>query len=97
MNLTYFFRFILFLQNVLKFQFFRFQASTYTLWTVNDVLEKDPLERSRAEGPYNFLGKLPKLAVFPAKSGAENIASLGIVHQKRPLGVFPRGLSLGHD
>jgi len=40
-------------------------------------------------GPYSFLGKLPKLAVFPAKSGAENIASLGIVHQKRPLGVFP--------
>lgn len=85
MNLTYFFRFILFLQNVLKFQFFRFQA----LWTVNDVLEKDPLERPRAEGPYNFLGKLPTLAVFPAKSGAENIASSP---EKTP-----RGLSLGHD
>ena len=47
MNLTCFFRFILFLQNLLKFQFSRFQASTYTLWTVNDVLGKEPLERIR--------------------------------------------------
>ena len=47
MNLTDFFKFILFLQNVLKFQFSRFQGSTYTLWTVNDVLGKEPLERIR--------------------------------------------------
>ena len=43
----FFYRFILFLQNVLKFQFFRFQSSTYTLWTIYDVLGKDPQERPR--------------------------------------------------
>ena len=47
MNLTYFFSLILFLQNVLKFQFSRFQASTYTLWTVNDVLGKEPRKNPR--------------------------------------------------
>ena len=69
---AYFFSFTFFLQNVIKFQIpgtsgccLKNGKSTYTLWTVNDVLGKDP------EGPNSFLGKMPKLAVFPAKAGAE--------------------------